>query len=370
LQGRFDRELDAFSDSKSPSVPSDIAEAGILSDTKVSALTNLSSTSTSYLTPSSVVVDGQSIDVSSATAKWDPEQSSGVVDAIRGRKQTMAASLKSLSAFGITCEVFGAKQRKKESSGTFAVDSANDMQKIFEETDGFTSKNIELDLNPWPEEEETEATNDIASAISPSMLTAPAINDQPGMQLSSFDPSSTDSLVKDLGLSELQSLPLQIKSLVLSRSPNTKKNWLDDDSSLVTDLGFNIAQIEVLSYSAGKTPQWKTLTPSMFSRSKDRTLRCRIKNYSNSNLGIGLEKEELKLPIFDDQFLIEGDSGTAVNLRSKENTTPARMENYLSSLNEEMCSADSPIGQSLAERSPASSNIAPVIGKTKYGTMG
>ena len=398
LQGRFDRELDAFSDSKSPSVPSDIAEAGILSDTKVSALTDLSSTSTSYLTPSSVVVDGQSIDVSSATAKWDPEQSSGVVDTIRDRKQTMAASLKSLSAFGITCEVFGAKQRKKEGSGTFAVDSANDMQKIFEETDGFTSKNIEPDLNSRTEEKETEATNDITSAISPSVIGTPSINDQPGMQLSSFDPSSTDSLVKDLGLSDIQRLPLQIKSLMLSRSPNTKKNWLDDDnSSLVTDLGFNIAQIEVLSYGDGKTPQWKTLTPSIFSRSKDRTLRCRIKNYSNSNLGIGLEKEELKLTIFDNQFLIEGDSGTAVNLRSKENATPARMENYLSSLDEERCAADSPTngqssperspasgrdqsstdrstasgrGQSSTDRSTASSNIAPVANTTNYGTMG
>ena len=388
LQGRFDRELDAFSDSKSPSVPSDIAEAGILSDTKLSALTDLSSTSTSYLTPSSVVVDGKSIDVSSATAKWDPEQSSGVVGTIRDRKQTMATSLKSLSAFGITCEVFGAKQRKKDASGTFAVDSANDMQKIFEETDGFTSKNIEPDLNSRTEEKETEDTTDITSAISPSILGVPSINDQPGMQLSSFDPSSTDSLVKDLGLGEIQNLPLQIKSLVLSRSPNTKKNWLDDhDSSHVTDLGFNIAQIEVLSYNDGKTPQWKTLTPSMFNRAKNRTLRCRIKNYSNSNLGIGLEKEELKLPIFGNQFLIKGDSGTGVSLRRKKNTTPARMENYLSSLSKERylpenipegmhqmpdgsLMADSEMPPAPVAPSPVSPTIAPVANTTNNGTMG
>ena len=388
LQGRFDRELDAFSDSKSPSVPSDIAEAGILSDTKLSALTDLSSTSTSYLTPSSVVVDGKSIDVSSATAKWDPEQSSGVVGTIRDRKQTMATSLKSLSAFGITCEVFGAKQRKKDASGTFAVDSANDMQKIFEETDGFTSKNIEPDLNSRTEEKETEDTTDITSAISPSILGVPSINDQPGMQLSSFDPSSTDSLVKDLGLGEIQNLPLQIKSLVLSRSPNTKKNWLDDhDSSHVTDLGFNIAQIEVLSYNDGKTPQWKTLTPSMFNRAKNRTLRCRIKNYSNSNLGIGLEKEELKLPIFGNQFLIKGDSGTGVSLRRKKNTTPARMENYLSSLSKERylpenipegmhqmpdgsLMADSEMPPAPVAPPPVSPTIAPVANTTNNGTMG
>lgn len=388
MQERFDRELYAFSDSKNPVVSSDISEAGILSGTKMSALTDLSSTLTSYLTPSSVVVDGHSVDVSSAVSKWDPEQSFNATNTIRDRKQAMFGSIKSLSEFGITCEVFGAKQRKKESSGTFAVDSANDMQKIFEETDGFTSKNIEPDLNPWPEEEETEDTNDISSAISPSILSTPSINERTGIQLSSFDPSNADSLVKDMGLGDIQHLPLQIKSLVLSRSPDTKKNWLDDDdSSLMTDLGFNIVQIEVLSYGADKSSHWKTLTPSMFNRAKNRTLRCRIKNYSNSNLGIGVEKEELMLPTFDDQFLIEGDSGTAISARSKENMTPTRMKNYLLSLSEERgltenipegmhrmpdgsLMADSEMPQAPAAAAPVSPTIAPVASTTNYGTMG
>ena len=77
----------------------------------------------------------------------------------------------------------------------------------------------------------------------------------------------------------------------MSRSSDMQENWLDSSTESVFDIGFNsIAQVEYLEYKkdskGNMTSSWKILNPYRLSRAKNQSLRCRIRKYSNYQLGI------------------------------------------------------------------------------------
>ena len=326
-QNRCQRELAAFSDSEKASVPSDIADETNLSSAKVSALTDLTSTLTSYLTPSSVFLQGETLDISTPSRKWDSQNTIGIVESVRENKTKLVGPLGSLSALGITCVLFGRKAREKEGKGTFAVNS-KESGGIFEDTDNFVSKNIDDSIQSWKKGPEEIFTDAIAAALSPSIVNG-LHSSGPGTGLSIFDASNSDSVIEDISIREFREMPLQVACIFLSKSEDIKKNWFEDtDDSAALDISCNsIAQIEALTY-IDEVPEWKVLTPAMFSRSSESSLRCRIVSYSDSKLGLG-RKEDLKMPILNSQFLITGNSDIFSPRSTRKNSTPNKMRKYL-----------------------------------------
>ena len=140
-------------------------------------------------------------------------------------------------------------------------------------------------------------------------------------------------VAENLTLKNIKELPLQIKSLFLSRSSDMQENWLDSSTESVFDIGFNsIAQVEYLEYKkdskGNMTSSWKILNPYRLSRAKNQSLRCRIRKYSNYQLGIA-QKTDLDLPILNSQFIITVGDNINSYRTNRRNSTPRRMKRYL-----------------------------------------
>ena len=76
---------------------------------------------------------------------------------------------------------------------------------------------------------------------------------------------------------------------------------------------------------------WVLLTPFRINQAKNKSLRCRIKNYSNSSLGVG-QKTDLEAPIFNDQFVLGGKNISSPR-KMKKNLVSQKMERYLTKQN-------------------------------------
>tara|TARA_R110002110_G_scaffold54951_14_gene157166 strand:+ start:2790 stop:5837 length:3048 start_codon:yes stop_codon:yes gene_type:complete len=333
---RLNDEIASYSDAEVVSIPAGLSDTAGLSSAKISSLSNLTKTLPTYLTPSSIVSSDEVFDLSK-TNKWDEELTTAAAESLRAQKSfgdtTGRISLQLLGAIGITCEIFNNKREGASSIGTFAVDSEDDGS-IFSSTDNFASKNIEESSAPWPDEKEVGSTNEIASTLSPILVTG--LDQGPaGPNLSLFDNNSSESIIDKLNLSEIQALPPQIKCLFLSNSDDTKVNWIES-SPAALDVSFNsIARIETLSYSkdvnGNAISEWKPLLQSALGQTDNRTIRCRITNYSNSKIGIG-QKDDIAFPILNNQFVIGG-SNISKSRNTKKSSTPQSMSSNMQEQN-------------------------------------
>jgi len=336
-ESRLDAEVSAYSDGETVSKPPELIDNTILSDAKISSLVNISKSLPTYLTPSSVVTPDAVFDLVS-TNKWDKEISQSAVESLRkyksGTLTTEGFSLQLLGVLGITCEILGRKVRTGSAGGTFAVDS-DDQGAIFSTTDDFTSKNIEESDVKCADESEIEPTNDIADALLPALEAGPETS-AAGLDLSLFDNTSDEGMLKNLNLKTIRSLPLQIKCLFLSNSTDTKQNWLESNIESL-DISFNsIGRIETLFYgkdsNGNAISEWKPLTQLKLNQAADNSIRCRIKNYSNSELGIG-QSDDIAAPIMNSQFVIGG-KNISKNRDISTNSTPQKMRDKIEAQNE------------------------------------
>jgi hypothetical protein len=331
---RIENELGAFSSKKNVSVPSEIKETNVLSSA-LSSLSNFSTNMTSYLTPSSVAVGGEVFDLSTSNNKWNKSGASDIHDRLRnsGNKNASgdSSSLDLLRELGISCKIL---DNKTNTAGTFLVD---DMESggIFTEGDAFVDTNIVEDpfFDPTPLTAESE---EVSKVLSTSLSTDQLKNTEVSTQ-AAFDVTADDNQFSTMSTSEIRDLPLQVKSLFLSRSEDIKHNLLDDNNSTeMMNINLNsLVGVEVLSYGVdlkgNAFPEWNILTPTRLRQVGNLSLRCRVKSYSNSDLGIGQE-EDMLAPILNSDFIISG-TNISSSRKTKRNQTPKQMERYLSKQN-------------------------------------
>ena len=329
---RLSEELGSYSKKEIVTLPEGISENTELSNSKLSALADLSATQASYLTPSFVVAEGDKIEISSAKTKWNNNRAASTVESIRASKKKMGTnkffSFDLLASIGITCEIFDVKAKE---GGTFVVDSAKDGN-IFSTTEHFVSNNLEEDIVNF-EEVGGKETMAISKSLSPLVTNNLSEDKQGTVNMANFDSNIEGNKLENLTLKNIKELPLQIKSLFLSRSSDMQENWLDSSTESVFDIGFNsIAQVEYLEYKkdskGNMTSSWKILNPYRLSRAKNQSLRCRIRKYSNYQLGIA-QKTDLDLPILNSQFIITVGDNINSYRTNRRNSTPRRMKRYL-----------------------------------------
>ena len=330
-RNRIEEEISAYSDKKTIALPLNFDDDLDLSNAKISSLTNIDKNLPTYLTPSSVVAGTQTFDLSGAN-KWDEKAAISAAENIRAQKKGIGEnenfSIEMLGELGITCEIFG--QEKDKKGGIFEVDSQSGGN-IFSPVDKFTSEDIEGVSSSYCGDSVQEAALEISSTLSPSLVNGLETKTV-GTKLSLFDSLSEEFALGGLTLSEIQSLPSQLRCLFLSRSEDVKQNWLERSPESL-DVVFNsIARVEYLSYTkdsnGGVMSEWKPLTQGVLSRSEIYSVRCRLKNYSNSKLGIS-QKDDLSATMLDKHFVIGGNNISKPNITIK-NPTRNRMENKLS----------------------------------------
>jgi len=328
---RVDFELSSFSDSEQVLPQATFGDMNV-SKSKVSSLTRLSPTKDSYLTPVFVTVEGETSDVSSIENRWNKSLVSGVVEGLSSHNsKANGFSMDSLSSVGITCEKIAGKKRK---GGTFQSDS-KDHGAIFSENDKFVSESTE-ELDSCDQETSLPgSTNEITKLLSTLLSPNNTESKQGEMRLNVFDVTRTTT-IQNSSISNLSTLPLQIKSVFLSRSPSIKNNFLDNSNEAVYDINCNsIVRVEALSYeedSLGNSlPKWTILTSARLNQSSNRSIRCRLVRYTNSSLGID-QKLSLESNIFDSQFVIGGE-GISKARRSSKNSSSKRLDKYMSDQN-------------------------------------
>ena len=337
-ENRIMDEIKTYSDSTKVALPSEIAMDTVISRTKLTRLTNLKSSMSSYLTPASVNIDGEvAIGLSSVGDLFNESATATAVESLNAKKSgqihTEFLSGKLLSALGITCEIFGSNKSGPNAAGagTFPVD--DDEVGVLPSDNKFSFQNIEeqVDVGSTGPSKEAE---EISKSLAPTLTLNLDSSLQGGTDFEDFDLSKDGNILGTLSVSDVDSLPIPLKSLFLSKSKDTKKNWLaDEDSSNSFELSCkSIARIEVLSYekdsNGNMSPKWKTLTASRLKQVGERSLRCRVVNYSNPQLGI----ENANTPILNSQFVIAGDKISSIRNFAK-NSTVERMSKYLLSLN-------------------------------------
>tara|TARA_R110002096_G_scaffold230738_1_gene420423 strand:+ start:1839 stop:5111 length:3273 start_codon:yes stop_codon:yes gene_type:complete len=328
---RVQDEIDTYSSSEKASLPSDVSKNTKFSRSKLTSLTNLKSNMSSYLTPSSVIVGTEAvIDLSSVGSLWDEAEATVAVEAVSSKKQEATlGSSGLLGVLGITCEILGAG---KDLGGVFAVD--DDEVGILASDNKFSFQNIEEQAENVEDTGTSKEVEEISKALVPSLTLNLDPNYQDGTNMGDFDISKDESIFGSLSLSEVGALPIPLKSLFLSKSKDTKKDWLADETSASSfELSLkSIGRIEALSYekdsNGNMSPKWKTLTTSRLRQVGKRSLRCRVVNYSNQQLGI----ENANNSILNSQFVIAGDNASSPRNFAK-NSTVNRMKDYLLSLN-------------------------------------
>jgi hypothetical protein len=331
---RIENELGAFSSKKNVSVPSEIKETDVLSSA-LSSLSNFSTNMTSYLTPSSVAVGGEVFDLSTSNSKWSKSGASDIHDRLRnsGNKNASgdSSSLDLLRELGISCKIL---DNKTNTAGTFLVD---DMESggIFTEGDAFVDTNIVKD--PFFDPASLTAESEEVSKVLSTSLSTGQIKNIEDVTRTAFDATTDDNQFSTMSTSEIRELPLQVKSLFLSRSEDIKHNLLDDNNPTeMMDINLNsLVGVEVLSYGVdlkgNALPEWNILTPTRLRQVGNLSLRCRVRSYSNSDLGI-VQGEDMLAPILNSDFIISG-TNISSSRKTKRNQTPKQMERYLSKQN-------------------------------------
>ena len=152
-----------------------------------------------------------------------------------------------------------------------------------------------------------------------------------------FDVINGPDTLSDMPISEIRNLPFQAKSLFLSRSKDIKHDGLDDvsDTAAVMFSLNSLVGVETLSYEVDSKgnyyPEWNILTPTRLRQVGNLSLRCRVRGYSNSDLGIG-QKEDMRAPILNSDFIISGTNISSYR-KIKRNQTQRQMKRYLSKQN-------------------------------------
>ena len=125
--------------------------------------------------------------------------------------------------------------------------------------------------------------------------------------------------------------------MFLSRSEDIKHNGLDDvsDTAAVMSSLESLVGVEVLSYEVDSKgnyyPQWSILTPTRLRQVGNLSLRCRVKRYLNSDLGIG-QANDMSSAILNSDFIISGTNISSYR-KIKKNQTQRQMKRYLSKQN-------------------------------------
>ena len=331
---RVDNELSAFSDKKIVSVPSEIKEMDVPSSS-LTSLSNFSTNMTSYLTPSSIAVGGEVLDLSTSRKKWHNSNALNASDRLRNAEKEISSGVElSLDSFNDMGISFKISDNKSDNAGTFLVDDG-DFGEIFTEKDAFVGENIAQD--PFFE---TESLFNDSEELSKALF--PALNIEQseiqGEELqTTFDVVTGPDILSDMPTSEIRNLPFQAKSLFLSRSEDIKHNGLDDvsDTAAVMSSLESLVGVEVLSYEVDSKgnyyPQWSILTPTRLRQVGNLSLRCRVKRYLNSDLGIG-QANDMSSAILNSDFIISGTNISSYR-KIKRNQTQRQMKRYLSKQN-------------------------------------
>lgn len=139
---------------------------------------------------------------------------------------------------------------------------------------------------------------------------------------------SVEPIVSQEKQEKIKKLPNQIKSLFLSsvKPSSVNKNWLDSEilsdpfmdarNKMTIKMNYKIInRIEVLAgFDTGtnksgtqiKSPVWKELNVDRFNLAKEKSLLCRMKPYTNSELGVKCPKA-LELPLYNEHFILSPD---------------------------------------------------------------
>ena len=140
-----------------------------------------------------------------------------------------------------------------------------------------------------------------------------------------YDLFSTNNVVDSLRNSPLTSdqvslIPNQIKSLMFSKSATTKNNWMDlqsdpmqsPETSQTMRYNFQtIGKIEVfMGFEKDKNennvilkPKFELLTDDILENTTNKVLLCRVSEYKNSILGVGVNSSP-KMRIYDNVFVL------------------------------------------------------------------
>tara|TARA_R110000824_G_scaffold54457_1_gene150236 strand:- start:6860 stop:9268 length:2409 start_codon:yes stop_codon:yes gene_type:complete len=350
VRSRTERELNKFSKKSVVSVSEEV-ESLVGDPQKSSALSNLTLSQETFLTPEIVyagefTINTQGDDISRQNTEQYDEAASQLkstnlnknnplyTDSINSLQELLGSS--GISILSESENYSGLS----EDDGTFFVDDAG----IFEETEGFVSKNMEEEA-VTEYDDYSKGTEELTSVLAFGLL--PASEEDPALPAERYDLAEPENIISSLSVDEVGNMPLQIKSIVLSSESGPKKDWLGGEDSLNSSkfeslYAFNyntIAQVEVLSYrdlkSGAKEAVWSPLLSSNLRRAEKNPLRCRLRRYSNSKIGVTID-QTLSAPIYDSFFITAGPKVKLLkNRKSNSKTTVSKkMKGYISSQNE------------------------------------
>jgi len=166
------------------------------------------------------------------------------------------------------------------------------------------------------------------------------------LSLSKLDPEKNVDLLNPSRARRLSRLPMQILSLIFSRSPVVKKNWhaleidLLQDGNYTEFYRYNYDMIVKVQYLDGyasskeqaqlKSPTWKDMTYSAYKGLAYRRhpVLCRLEPHQDVEFGLGQTKN-LDVPIYNKYFIFEPNPalpssgprtiGTAQQMKQKAN---------------------------------------------------
>ena len=151
--------------------------------------------------------------------------------------------------------------------------------------------------------------------------------DQSGFKLglAKLDPQSNVDLLNPSRARRVSRLPMQILSLIFSRSPIVKKNWHDLEIDLLQDgnytefYRYNYDMIVKVQFLDGYTtadgkaqlrsPIWRDLTNSAYKglSYRQHPILCRLEPHQDTEFGLGQTKN-LDVPIYNKYFILEPES--------------------------------------------------------------
>jgi|7_EtaG_2_1085326.scaffolds.fasta_scaffold01510_4 hypothetical protein len=308
-------------------------------------LANLDSAYT-YLTPSRVISNYNTIELTNqGEALWNPALYNGVYQEAlaaasntnylpidlagpTGENPNGSTSLSNLAAAGFT---IAPRDRGGTLSIGIKVDRGDSEYKNSRDLLGLGTKfryeNLfDFELTEIPDENKEAVANTIIVSVAELLIGGISgfLFDKSSVSISSFDLSSPQTTIStELPVADL---PIQIKSLALSRSPNVRKNWLDisfdpiSNSSTTAMMQFNYLEIYeaqyLNNYSLGmKSPVFEKLTRQVLMELKNigGSIICRFEKYVNSDV-IPDAKRDLKLVLADQYFILTSDKALQVNI--------------------------------------------------------
>lgn len=151
--------------------------------------------------------------------------------------------------------------------------------------------------------------------------------DQSGFKLAlaKLDPENNVDLLSPSRSRRISRLPMQVLSLIFSRSPVVRKNWHDLEIDLLQDGNYTefyrynydmVVKVQFLdgyAATAGRlqlrSPVWKDLTYSAYKglNFRKHSILCRLEPHQDNEFGLGQTKN-LDVPIYNKYFILEPES--------------------------------------------------------------